>query len=228
MLVRLQPASSQMTRSRILPVLECSLTRPRLTLSARNAEQRQPGTSGAKWLSVTIFEVSLLNNSTGGNVGHESTLYQLTRRSKTHGNNGLRAVSNSVLRLEGNTITGSGGDGILALFNSVAFLQFGNTVTNNGACGSSDQRFKYGCLLWRRRHGQPGRNGCAVRATVPCIARRLDDTSTAVLLTVSNLSCAPITIVMAMSETGGLSAVAGVLDTVQVDVSWFRGLSLII
>ena len=85
--------------------------------------------------AVTILEVSLLNNVTGGNVGHESTLYAINSTIQGNTNHGLRAIDNSVLRLEGNTITGSGGDGILARFSSVAFLQFGNIVTNNGGAG---------------------------------------------------------------------------------------------
>ena len=66
---------------------------------------------------------------------HESTLYAINSTIQDNGNDGLRAIDNSVLRLEGNTITGSGGDGILVFYSSVAFLQFGNIVTNNGGAG---------------------------------------------------------------------------------------------
>lgn len=85
--------------------------------------------------TVSIFEVSLLNNSTGASAGFGSTLIAIDSTMQGNGNNGLRASFNSTLRLSGNTVSGNGGDGILAFSASVAFFEFGNIVSNNGQAG---------------------------------------------------------------------------------------------
>ena len=85
--------------------------------------------------TVSIFEVSLLNNVTGASAGFGSTLIAIDSTMQGNGNNGLRASFNSTLRLSGNTVSGNGGDGVLAFSASVASFFFGNIVSNNGEAG---------------------------------------------------------------------------------------------
>lgn len=81
--------------------------------------------------TVSIINVSLLNNSTGAAVGYSSTLIAADSTMQDNGLDGLRVASNSTLRLAGNTVNGNGRDGIHVFLNSFASLEGGNTISNN-------------------------------------------------------------------------------------------------
>ena len=81
--------------------------------------------------TVSVINVSLLNNSTGGAVGYGSTLIANDSTIQDNELDGLRVASNSTLRLAGNTVNGNGRDGVHVFLNSFAFFEGGNTVSNN-------------------------------------------------------------------------------------------------